>query len=92
MKKLILRWLGIHDEKLRNMVGQAVVDALEGKMDVYFKYVIPDDLTNTLERGLENAASKICGRVAHNAVHSRIDGEDFIDQIIERIKRKQLNP
>lgn len=85
VKNLIRKWLGIvevkqlSDRELRKMIGEAVVDALSG------------DFGNTLTNALEKAPRETTKAVSAKSVENRVGGEAFIDEIIDRIRRKQLS-
>lgn len=101
MKNTIRKWLGIDkleardkppsEIQLRRMVGVAITEALEGKADsLGFWGMSCDHVANTLERALEGAATKPAREAAEVAIKELIGGEAFIDDVVERIRRKQL--
>ena len=106
MKKLILKWLGISaiEEKINDltqcidkeaqqrMVGEAFYDVLKGTPDIeYFISWNAEKGKNLFLRVLDEAAKKQAGLILPDMIDKHIAAEEFIDKIIERIKRKQLN-
>lgn len=102
MKNRIKKWLEIETPKhisatdLRKMVGEAVVDALNGKSDERWSFWgFPCNFGNTLTSALKQAshetASEVAAECCQKAISQRVDGEAFIDEIIARIRRKQLD-
>ena len=103
MKKLIKAWLGIKEptkpteqidiQAARFLIGQALADALDGREDFeerwgLSKYVV----VNLLERRISAAAGRYGKDAAEKEIKEHINAEAFIDSVIDRIKRKQLNP
>jgi hypothetical protein len=101
MKNMIRKWLGVDKleapkpldkTELRRMVGQAVADALEGKSDYESLWFFPcERMKNIVERCVEKAATEPARITAEKAIEARISGEKFVDEVVERIKRKQLS-
>ena len=101
MKNMIRKWLGIDKieapqpidkTELRRMVGQAVADALEGKSDYESVWFFPGErMRNIVERCVEKAATEPARSTAEATLKERIGGEAFVDEVVERIKRKQLS-
>jgi len=79
---------------LRTMVGEAVATALAGEADSRWSYYYNDDCsrfnTNTLHQALKAAATEQAEAVAERCIETRIRSESFIDEVVERIKRKQI--
>ena len=102
MRKIIRKWLGVDSieaaipkptsqDDLRLMIGEAFSDALDGKEDspwnqIFSMYHIP----NKLEKALDKASRQTAGDVAEAHIAFRIKPESFIDEVVERIKKKQL--
>ena len=105
MKNIIRKWLGItsieetinhlkEPEKaaLRRMVGDAIIAAFNGEKDEDLgKWNFSIETKNTVMRALENASLESVSKQARWEVKNIIDNEQFIDTVIERIKRKQLS-
>ena len=98
MKNLIRKWLGIvevkpmSDRELRKMIGEAVVDALSGASDERWAlWCLPTGFGSTLTSALEEASKGTAKSVAAKLIEERIGGETFIDEVIDRIRRKQLS-
>lgn len=104
MKNILKKWLGLDalEEKvngiemptnadLRKIVGSALETAMEGKndWDTFFgcRYSVKNRVANLIE---EEVARLSEDRVNELAV-KRIEGEQFIDEVVERIKRKQVS-
>ena len=95
MRNILRKWLGITDQepekitdhKLRLMIGQAFESALSGGEDHDWG---PIHIPSTLERALQNASRETAGSVAQSWIEARINNEKFIDEVVDRIKRKQV--
>jgi hypothetical protein len=105
VKNRIRKWLGIDSieetlrqrtkptqEELRRMVGEAISDALEGKSDeeLSFWYPMPIRIKNILTSALEKASVDTASKTAKWEVQNKIGTEAFIDEVVARIQRKQL--
>lgn len=101
MKKIIRKWLEIKDPKppteikeveIRRLIGEALHDALDNKSDFEGSWYIPPNyIKNALNEAIERAAKDPARKEAEMIVESRISGEEFIDEVVARIKRKQLS-
>jgi len=101
MKKFLKKWLGItaiektiaEDEyqlRLRRLIGEAFKEVLEGGTDNGSPGRWYWDTKSTLKTALEKASVVTATRVAEFQVAQRISSEAFIDEIVARIKTKQL--
>ena len=106
MKKLIRKWLGIEaletkvealpfgKMEIRKLVGQALIDAMDGKEDESFGrawYLAQEGVLNNFEAAVKRVASGHTEEISKDLISQKIDSEQFIDDIVARIKRKQLN-
>lgn len=101
MKNIIRKWLEIKDpepqpaieeKELRRLIGQAINDALEDKKDYEYSWYLPAHLIrNALNAAIERASKEPARQEATKILEARVAGEAFIDEIVERIKRKQLS-
>lgn len=76
------------DQELRHMVGKAVEDAFNGNPE---KWGFTIEMKNKLHQALEMAAIKPASKIVQHEIKQRIGTEEFIDSVVERIKRKQIN-
>ena len=97
MKNLVRKWLGIKDPfivdeiMLRRMIGEAFQSALEGSPDsIWGSHLRTLGIKNTLNSALERASQDTATRIARQEIRDRVDTEEFIDKIVNRIKQKQL--
>lgn len=103
IKNIIRKWLDIKDPEpvnpvrvyteveLRRMVGEAVVSALQGRPDCMTWFGVEAfGIKSLLENCIAEATEKPAIEAAEAKITERIGGEEFIDQVIERIRRKQL--
>ena len=98
IKRLLQRWLKINNNPsiqlvdLRKMIGEAVVTALAGQGDEHWNeyYGGYRSFGNTLTNALEKASDKAARYTAKDEIDKRINTEEFIDSVVERIKNKQL--
>jgi len=98
IKSRLRNWLDIKEPKapltaidLRPLICRALVDIIEGKPSEYYTH---NDGVNAFVQALEKAAYKTANQTANTAVMQglkKVETEEFIDKIIERIKRKQLS-
>lgn len=107
MKNFIRKWLGIDEIEsnardikqalpdeiaLRLMIGEAIESALDGKPDEkWWPYLSRSREKNTLNRALEKASVNTAAEVAKEQINKIIGSETFIDEVVSRIQRKQLN-
>jgi hypothetical protein len=77
---------------IRKMIGEAIVDLMNGTPDEVFdrRYYWPSGYQNTFKAKVQQMASATAEPAAIYAIKVKVESEEFIDNIIERIKRKQL--
>lgn len=98
MRTFLRRWLGIEtlertDESpvLRKMVGEALMDALAGRSDGTQYGLSPDDARNLLHAAIESYARRLLCCTAEKVIRETIGNEKFLDELVERINRKQIH-
>ena len=106
MRQILRKWLGIEkiensflesiqepkNTRLRRLIGEAMIAAFGGESDVDWEPFLRFYRTNnTLENALKRAARETASEAATAQMERRIKPEAFIDEIIARIQRKQLN-
>lgn len=74
------------------MVGEAISDALSNKSDEELSiWCFPEGkIRNTLTTALERASAETATKAAGFEVRQRIGTEEFIDEVVARIQRKQI--
>jgi len=72
------------------MVGEAVKDAIEGKRESKYWYFFHNEARNTLHAVIEAAVAAKASEAGREAALRYIDREQFIDEIVARIKAKQV--
>lgn len=98
IKWLTKKWLGVDkleektsDVALRHLVGKAVSDALKGEKDYQTAWGVDIwDIENLLKRCIQRAVEEYEPKKAEQLIKDRIYTEEFIDEVVERLKRKQL--
>jgi hypothetical protein len=99
MKQVIRNWLGIKEVELpkplskvelRHMVGEAFEEALNGRPDNMYSFFTSTPRPNLFQGILQKEARIQVKQITEDEVESQIKSEEFIDLIIDRIKRKQL--
>ena len=107
IKKFIQNWLGVHNEPprlnedyvkmlLALMVEEALYEALVGVESPDWWREKPSGkdysyVRGCLQRCVDGSLYKIAEDTSSSVIKSHLEGEEFLDAIIERIKRKQLN-
>ena len=83
------------DKNIRITIGAAVRDAIEGTNHDYWGYHkdMHEQFVNALRRAAENCLFAVEGKVRDKGlkvISETINTEKFIDEIVTRIKSKQL--
>lgn len=82
------------ERELRKMIGQALLDAVSGQQDeswmTSYWGVGGNRLWNTFEAAVDRLTVEPARSQAQKLINERIGTEKFIDEIVERIQRKQL--
>lgn len=96
IKNIIKNWLDIKEpekpkpiekRELRKLVGEAFVEAFENRPDFEDIFCFnPGSVRNLIHQAIKEYSVK----GARVAAENQIQSEEFIDKIVERIKRKQL--
>ena len=103
MKDRIKAWLGIDDpvyvsrpmicgeDEIRKLIGKCFVDALNGKADNFESqwYVPSAGIKNSLRHAIKVEIEEVAEGTADRRISERIYTEGFIDEVVERINRKQ---
>ena len=103
LKRWLQRWLGIvphrvpkppSDDELRQLVAKVFVEVLEGKELTYptmFTHILGPykPFEQALQRAIYSLTDDELRRRAEKAC-AWIQGEDFLDRTVERLRRKQL--
>lgn len=104
IKRALRNWLGIDNleetlnqrpyptnAQFRKMVGEAVDAALNGHDDTdRSPWGWSQSVPNTLTRALKLASVETATNCVKSEIEKRICNEAFIDEVIERIRRKQI--
>lgn len=96
MKKIIRKWLGIPEPKqdkseLRGEIGKALHDLLNGGADYKFlEEYYGHSLRSAFMEAVDSAVKRNAEEIAEARVKKFIGNEKFIDDIVARINRKQL--
>jgi len=105
MKKLIRKWLDIKDpepcscerydeQKLVGMVEEAFFECFNESQKRRYPWFQLPRIQSIVERALEKASVETATNIARyetNLCLNEIKSEEFIDKVVERIKRKQVN-
>lgn len=79
------------EPQVRRLIGQCLQDALDDKSDFETSWYISRlNIKNSLNRVIESAVKRLVAKAAREAIAGIINPETFIDEVITRIKRKQL--
>ena len=106
MKKMIKKWLGIDElekkshyriprDEIKTMIGEAVIALLNGERDYNFSMYYADKHVNKFIECVDKECERILRKRVEEEVTLLLDRklspEKFIDEIVERIRRKQLD-
>ena len=77
---------------IRKMIGEAIEDLLEGSLDVEisYHYQWSANTKSKFMAALENASRETAYQIALNTVNNAVGTEKFIDDVVERIQKKQV--
>jgi hypothetical protein len=92
VSKQVIRTFNDNNDRLKHIVGQAVSDACSGQRVESWGWGnnrpnLQDIVADTTKRVAENAVE----HTIKQATLNHIQGEKFLDDVITRIKVKQLN-
>ena len=103
MRDKIRKWLGIteleksipkriSEQWIRVMIAECLKDSLDGYGDYYEdRWGLPyQHMRNSLYKALNVLVKEEAGSVSRDEVSKRIDAEKFIDDVVDRIRSKQL--
>jgi hypothetical protein len=106
MRKHIRKWLGIGEkqslpsppvlisqDKISAMVVDALLQTLDETRKPLYIWRFPDYYKSTFHKALENAAVLTASNTAKYECMKHLDEinrEEWLDKVVERIKRKQL--
>lgn len=84
----------IDQRAMRKEIADALVAVFSGECNIqhssqWFEYL--EDHGATFERTMRKITGKQAKDVARSVVEARIGGEDFIDELVARVRRKQLD-
>jgi hypothetical protein len=84
MKKMIQKWLGIKsDQEIREIADKIV------HSENYLQFV-SDRITDKLHWREQHAIKRAAADEAVNEIKKTINNEKFIDDVVQRIKNKQI--
>lgn len=94
LKQKLRKWLEVPvpmtKEELRREIGRAFIAVLTGEDDGSWQYKAKNLFLEQLDVKVERATLEHSVKVANLAVQDHVKGEEFIDEIVARIQRKQL--
>ena len=86
MKKFIIRWLGIEEfpeQAILKAVRLEVKDAIDNPKFVHYVHNI---INAEVRHNIEGEAKQ----VASEFIKNKVDTEEFIDKVVQRINSKQI--
>ena len=105
LKQIVLNWIGIEDIKLqiRNDVVKSLTVEIKDQVEADIKLLLNYDETKhycrysdnyharSIRHIIETAVTKSTATICQETVKAHIQGESFIDGVVNRIKNKQLS-
>lgn len=95
LKQKLRNWLEVPvpmtEIELRWEIGRVFVDVLNGEYDDSWQYNARNAFLEQLDIEVKRATLEHSTAVASLTAQEHIKGEEFIDEIVARIQRKQLN-
>ena len=105
LKQIVLNWIGIEDIKreIRNDVVKSLTVEIKDQVEADIKVLLDYDETKYYSRYsgnhharmlrhiIETAVTKSTATICQETVKAHIQGESFIDGVVNRIKNKQLS-
>lgn len=106
LKELLRDWLGvaelekelamakaaaINKERLRKEVSDALLVVLSGKDKYRYFGLVQEDHGSRFEETLRRVTHEQAAKSATRAVNERVGGEAFLDEVVDRLRRKQLD-
>lgn len=95
LKQKLRNWLEVPvpmtEIELRRKIGRAFVDVLNGEYDGSWQYNARNVFLEQLDIEVKRATLEHSTAVASLTAQDYVKGEEFIDEVIARIQRKQLN-
>ena len=90
--KQVIRAFNDNDDRLKRIVGQAVSDMCSGqRLDMWGWGNRNPDLQDIVSDAAKRVAENAVEHTIKQATLNHIEGEEFLDNVITRIKSKQLN-
>ena len=95
IKKALRKWLGIEDplqnrKLIETLIKDTLYDALQEEPSNNFALRFKSKLANIIEDSCERLSIEHVKDISRSAAYQYVRSEEFIDEIVERIQRKQL--